>query len=166
MASFPKQGHNLILLALMWFATLLETETITPENEDSVALARAVAREMGGLDEATLISQARNTPIPREMIKVVDDAHEIDTAIVLARYLSSKKPQVFLRQNDADWAGPNYQPFLQAMASEPRTIQQSFTRLMMRWCWFLDKKYVAGSASETAVLARKICACDRALPYI
>ena len=100
------------------------------------------------------------------MVKVVDDAHEIDTAIVLARYLSSKKPQPFPNQNDADWAGPNYQPFLQAMAVEPRTIQQSFTRLMMRWCWFLDKKYVAGSASETAVLARKICVSDRALPYI
>lgn len=155
METFPRQGYNFLLLSLLWFNRLRKVETLTEEFEASVALAKSVNEKMGGIKDAKLMRDMQATAVTNNFINVVDGVHEIDTAIVISRFLS--------RKNDA---GKDYRCFILTMGEDHRTIQQSFTRLIMTWCRWIDGKYAASSNHQTALLARTILSCDRALPYI
>lgn len=155
METFPRQRHNFLLLSLLWFNHLRKVENPTAEFEASVALAKSVNEKMGGIKDAKLLREMQITAVPNNFVNVVDGVHEIDTAIVMSRFLS--------RKNDA---GRDYKSFILTMGEDHRTIQQSFTRLIMSWCRWLDSRYAAGSKHQTALLARTIYSCHRALPYI
>lgn len=153
--SFPRQGYNFLILSLLWFRDLGLAERPTLDYEASVELAKAVSERTAEMGSDLIRFMLPTAVTDRHCIQVVDGANEIDAAVALASFLSWKE------HTDA-----NNDDFIHTMRHDHRTIQQSFTRLIMTWCRWLDRSYSAGSKSRTALLARTICSCDRALPYI
>lgn len=155
--TFPHQGYNFLLLSLLWFDDLGLVKKPGYNLEASVELAKAACKaapdEMDAGPIALMLPATDSTNFHR--LKVVDGANEIDMVRALVCFLSWKE-HTAMRYND----------FVDTMRADHHTIQQSFTRLIMAWCRWVDKTQPTGSGDKAVVLARKICSCDRALPYI
>jgi len=152
--TFPYQGHNFLVLALRWFYELSKEAEPDYRCEASVELAREVYGKMDmepGMDFFRFIRSAADH-INTEVTTV---ATEISAVVVLVYYLSEHNASCGV-----------YDRFIQAMLRDHPTIRQSFTRLIMDWCRWVDQGAPAGSKSKTVLFARAICSCDRALPYI
>lgn len=152
--AFPHQAHNFLILSLRWFYELAKENRAPIPMEDSVSLAKDVYTRFDmepGMDFFHMIRPARK----REFCDVGQHAEQEDIAMALVYYLS-------------EWNGTYgiYDSFIKAMRREESTLQQSFTRLILGWCWYISDKAPADTKNRSIAVARGICACDRALPYI
>lgn len=151
---FPHQGHNFLVLALRWFYELAKVSRPPIPMEDSVLLAKDVYTRFNmepGMDFFYLIRPAKQWGY----LDLSQSATQADAAMALVAYLS-----------EANATHGIYDGFIKAMRKEESTLQQSFTRLVLQWCWHISGSIPGSSRRKGVAIARGICACDRALPYI
>lgn len=152
--SFPCHGHNFLVLAFHWFYELSKESEPDYRCEASVEVAREVYKKMGmepGMDFFRFVRHA----IDHVVAEVSEPVTEMDASLALVYHLSERCAACGI-----------YDRFIKAMLRDHPTIRQSFTRLIMDWCRWIDKGAPSGSKSKTVLIARAICSCDRVLPYI
>lgn len=152
--TFPHQAHNFLVLALRWFYELAKVTQAPIPMEDSVLLAKDVYARFAmepGMDFFDMIRPAKQWGY----LDIGQSATQADAAMALVGYLSESNATFGV-----------YDSFIKAMRKEESTLQQSFTRLVLQWCWHISENVPMDSKSKSLAIAREICACDRALPYI
>lgn len=115
-----KQGTDVktafTYLNLVWLEILSKMEYHDARNEASVQLAKEIYNRPVEPPKVTILKEVSE----KETVRSVDSESPRDVAKALSTYLR------------ADSAG-RYAGFLQALMSEHRTLQQSFTRMGMCW---------------------------------
>lgn len=133
--------HNFTSLCLEWFTQLSVAELYDERNEDAVLLARKIASVV---DLELLVHQKSSTKDYPEFM-TINYVNGTSVEKAMAAYLNL--------------AVDSYQPFLQVMLNEHRTLQQNFSRLCGEWLVSVENnpKMTQSSLFYTANQAAAFC---------